>query len=124
MQLNFRIESGVVVNVTVAQGGEGYESDFTITDIPTEIGTEGSGLILRAKVNTTDKQEGDIGIDVARVTSDTLSDEDFGTVGVARFKKSQFDIGDNGSVTLFTGCLLYTSPSPRDGLLSRMPSSA
>ena len=103
MQLNFRIESGVVTNVTVAQGGLGYEADFTITDIPTEIGTEGSGLILRAKVNTTDKQEGDIGIDVARVTSDTLSDEDFGTVGVARFKKSQFDIGDNGSVTLLTG---------------------
>ena len=26
--------------------------------------------------------------------------------------------------TLLYGCLLYTSPSPRDGLLSRMPSSA
>ena len=26
--------------------------------------------------------------------------------------------------SLFDGCLLYTSPSPRDGLLSRMPSSA
>ena len=25
---------------------------------------------------------------------------------------------------LVTTCLLYTSPSPRDGLLSRMPSSA
>ena len=25
---------------------------------------------------------------------------------------------------LLWGCLLYTSPSPRDGLLSRMPSSA
>ena len=24
----------------------------------------------------------------------------------------------------YFGCLLYTSPSPRDGLLSRMPSSA
>ena len=24
----------------------------------------------------------------------------------------------------FSNCLLYTSPSPRDGLLSRMPSSA
>ena len=24
----------------------------------------------------------------------------------------------------FNSCLLYTSPSPRDGLLSRMPSSA
>ena len=27
-------------------------------------------------------------------------------------------------VDLKEGCLLYTSPSPRDGLLSRMPSSA
>ena len=25
---------------------------------------------------------------------------------------------------MFYNCLLYTSPSPRDGLLSRMPSSA
>ena len=32
---------------------------------------------------------------------------------------------DNVSITLsFKDCLLYTSPSPRDGLLSRMPSSA
>ena len=28
------------------------------------------------------------------------------------------------NVTLRVICLLYTSPSPRDGLLSRMPSSA
>ena len=28
------------------------------------------------------------------------------------------------SVKRSRGCLLYTSPSPRDGLLSRMPSSA
>ena len=28
------------------------------------------------------------------------------------------------SVILACNCLLYTSPSPRDGLLSRMPSSA
>ena len=28
------------------------------------------------------------------------------------------------SVLLYGCCLLYTSPSPRDGLLSRMPSSA
>ena len=27
-------------------------------------------------------------------------------------------------IDLNTSCLLYTSPSPRDGLLSRMPSSA
>ena len=31
-------------------------------------------------------------------------------------------VGYNGE--LLNACLLYTSPSPRDGLLSRMPSSA
>ena len=30
----------------------------------------------------------------------------------------------DGAPAIFMGCLLYTSPSPRDGLLSRMPSSA
>ena len=32
-------------------------------------------------------------------------------------------IKEQGDHTIFI-CLLYTSPSPRDGLLSRMPSSA
>ena len=43
--------------------------------------------------------------------------------------------GERGAVKIYEGqllalntlvkdCLLYTSPSPRDGLLSRMPSSA
>ena len=38
----------------------------------------------------------------------------------------QVKIGDFGLATRLEheGCLLYTSPSPRDGLLSRMPSSA
>ena len=36
-------------------------------------------------------------------------------------------LGYQGATRVFAaqkGCLLYTSPSPRDGLLSRMPSSA
>ena len=33
-------------------------------------------------------------------------------------------LGNGRVVVVFKGCLLYTSPSPRDGLLSRMPSSA
>ena len=32
--------------------------------------------------------------------------------------------GGSGKTQLLMSCLLYTSPSPRDGLLSRMPSSA
>ena len=35
----------------------------------------------------------------------------------------RLDISSGSTVGVFT-CLLYTSPSPRDGLLSRMPSSA
>ena len=35
-----------------------------------------------------------------------------------------FHDGGRGFHDLWDSCLLYTSPSPRDGLLSRMPSSA
>ena len=34
------------------------------------------------------------------------------------------DLIDKNVFAMGPGCLLYTSPSPRDGLLSRMPSSA
>ena len=34
------------------------------------------------------------------------------------------DVREGDRLFYFTTCLLYTSPSPRDGLLSRMPSSA
>ena len=38
---------------------------------------------------------------------------------------SEIDKNDeNNEVTIFGTCLLYTSPSPRDRFLSRMPSSA
>ena len=34
------------------------------------------------------------------------------------------DAAEDGLCTHSSGCLLYTSPSPRDRVLSRMPSSA
>ena len=40
-------------------------------------------------------------------------------IPVLRVRSSSFKV-----VTLLETCLLYTSPSPLDGLLSRMPSSA
>ena len=36
----------------------------------------------------------------------------------------KYDLHRENGCTLLAICLLYTSPSPRDGLLSRMPSSA
>ena len=41
-----------------------------------------------------------------------------------RKKLSDLSISASGPRQLLMRCLLYTSPSPRDGLLSRMPSSA
>ena len=38
-------------------------------------------------------------------------------------RENLYHIIERGQDAL-SGCLLYTSPSPRDGLLSRMPSSA
>ena len=35
-----------------------------------------------------------------------------------------FDVPGAKFMPQYRNCLLYTSPSPRDGLLSRMPSSA
>ena len=40
------------------------------------------------------------------------------------FKESGILCGKHWVDEVFKICLLYTSPSPRDGLLSRMPSSA
>ena len=37
---------------------------------------------------------------------------------------SGYDVGEVPFIMQAVCCLLYTSPSPRDGLLSRMPSSA
>ena len=48
----------------------------------------------------------------------------------AHDEQNQCDIGDlvrvmeTRPISKNKSCLLYTSPSPRDGLLSRMPSSA
>ena len=50
------------------------------------------------------------------------------SVGPAQLKKNAVisaKVKDGSLLTQdFKACLLYTSPSPRDGLLSRMPSSA
>ena len=79
-------------------------------------------------------------LDTGKVTASIISSLDRvapgGTVWVAL--RTELDEGwhtywrnpgDSGEPVQLTwnlpqGCLLYTSPSPRDGLLSRMPSSA
>ena len=56
------------------------------------------------------------GVPLLRVHSQCVTGETFGSL--------RCDCGGQLTLALQAICLLYTSPSPRDGLLSRMPSSA
>ena len=50
-----------------------------------------------------------------------ISVEDDPSLKVSSPNRRWYPLQEND---ILLGCLLYTSPSPRDGLLSRMPSSA
>ncbi|CAF34152.1 hypothetical protein S-PM2d088 [Synechococcus phage S-PM2] len=104
LKANIIVENGSVTEVTVTDGGINYTSDFNVTPNPTIIGS-GSGLILAAKISTVNRMYANTSIDVARVTDQTISADPYGSIGVARFLKSQFNIGTagNGSVILKTG---------------------
>ena len=45
-------------------------------------------------------------------------------IAIGEMSRDVAGVTNGGSIYVYNFCLLYTSPSPRDGLLSRMPSSA
>lgn len=104
LKANITVSGNAVTNIVVTNGGVNYTGDFNITNTPAGIGS-GSGLVLSAKLATTSKNYANTAIDVKRVDDLTISSDPFGSVGVARFQKSQFTLGaaGNGSVTLKTG---------------------
>ena len=104
LKANLTVSGGAITELTVTDGGSGFDADFTITVPPTEIGA-GSGLVLLAKISTVNRQYANVAMDVQRVSDLTISSDLYGTIGVARFKKSQFSIGvsGNGSVDLNVG---------------------
>ena len=104
LKANIIVSGNQVTELTVTDGGSGYSQDFPITVAPGAIGG-GSGLVLEAKVSTVNRQYANVSLDVQRASDLTISADDYGTIGVARFKKSQFNIGQegNGSIELQTG---------------------
>ena len=104
LRANLIISGGEVTDATVTNAGSGYTSDFQITPNPGAIGG-GSNLVLLAKVSTVNKQFANVAVDIQRVSDLTISADEFGTIGVSRFRKSQFNIGQegNGSITIKTG---------------------
>ncbi len=107
LKANVVIAGGTVTSVLVTNGGTGFTSgDFVISgaNIPVIFGP-GSNLNLRAKVGEVTRNYANTTIDISRTTDQTISQDLYGTVGVSRFKKSQFNIGDdgNGSIELKSG---------------------
>ena len=105
------------------KGGSGGEA---MTYVKKKAGDEHTLIITLNNVLTTPVNQPELGIDffndftpLARLITDTflvwIATEGKNTQGVETF---------DDFIALARGCLLYTSPSPRDEVLSRMPSSA
>ena len=70
--------------------------------------------------NSSWKEFGVLGAETIRTTTGTIGDYKLGINTVARAEHDAYQTAWTDANT----CLLYTSPSPRDATLSRMPSSA
>ena len=73
------------------------------------------------------KQDVLIQLEVEVETSMVEHNDDYQADGFYDYRsmtKSVIKLVEESRFDLLEACLLYTSPSPRDGLLSRMPSSA
>ena len=59
---------------------------------------------------------------IDKILAEISAGELFDKITILEIKKAK--ISNKEKLIDINSCLLYTSPSPRDGLLSRMPSSA
>ena len=88
------------------------------------VGPSGSGksTILRCINGLESYDRGEISVEGLKVDRDASSIVQVRTQVSMVFQR--FNLFPHRTVLENVVCLLYTSPSPRDGLLSRMPSSA
>ena len=101
-------DGGVVVNF----GEEGIEEEVTAKEYYTNLADDMDAEVLKKVAHT--------------VLENFQADKDSRSEWDSMFERG-FDLLGlklEDATEPFEGCLLYTSPSPRDGLLSRMPSSA
>ena len=61
--------------------------------------------------------------EIDKLIKELMLDDEMTELTLAEFNKVMTQV-KTGVAASLSSCLLYTSPSPRDGLLSRMPSSA
>ena len=100
---------------TPSRRGDGHADLSYVYEAAREIAREIDGYTVVITKSTVPIGTGD---EVERIIREVRPDADFSVVSNPEFLREGAAIED------FKHCLLYTSPSPRDGLLSRMPSSA
>ena len=89
---------------------------YSAGPVPVEVISAGAELLSQGELQ--DVSATDLGIAPVEVDGISTIDDLIEQIDAVHFPDSISDIQP------LEGCLLYTSPSPRDGLLSRMPSSA
>ena len=100
----------------------------TTRPITSVYGTDRSILDTPRNVNIISREQLDaISVssvrDFAKLTSSSYTKSNFGAPTTPNLRGQEADLMING-IRRGHSCLLYTSPSPRDATLSRMPSSA
>ena len=108
--------------ITIKEGDQLLEAKMTDGESQIMIAAK-SGKCIRFEENKVRS----MGRTASGVRGITLKDENDVVVGmicVNDMESSVLVVAENGYGKRSSICLLYTSPSPRDGLLSRMPSSA
>ena len=97
---------------TTKEGGPYAEVDFhTVTS---EIRNPNGSVVFK-------NDAVEVPSDWSQVASDIIAQKYFRKAGVPSVSRP---VREDAVPEWLWSCLLYTSPSPRDGLLSRMPSSA
>ena len=114
------------LNITIQEKtnsgfGVDYNSNISITST-NQVGTISmSGTFKQAEIITANISDAD-GYEESAVTYQWYRDDV--AISGANSKTYTIVAADYNKQINVNACLLYTSPSPRDGLLSRMPSSA
>ena len=116
--------AGTIAYACVTPDGDEGVTFSPASDVEASLTVSGPQVLLKVKSKQGESEE-TIAVETEKKLK--LSVEDYNFDGHKDFAISHVDDGmgtyETSQVYIYS-CLLYTSPSPRDGLLSRMPSSA
>ena len=93
----------------------------TLVGVPTDVSIECGNVPNAPAVTATDNCDANV---IVELTENQINGSCVGNFTLVRTWTATDACGNSSTASQNISCLLYTSPSPRDGLLSRMPSSA